>query len=132
MSAVAVPVLLAARPRPHAPAPSLPTLKSIRLLDQLREHVRYLHYSRRTEQAYVHWSKAFIRFHGLRHPAEMGKPEVEAFLDWLASERKVATSRLPVVLSCGEVESIFGAMSGEHRLFAQLLYGTGMRLAEGL
>jgi len=37
------------------------------LLDHARERVRYLHYSRRTEQAYVHWCKAFIRFHGLRH-----------------------------------------------------------------
>jgi site-specific recombinase XerC len=33
----------------------------------VRDRVRYLHYSRRTEQTYVHWSKAFIRFHGLRH-----------------------------------------------------------------
>ena len=36
-----------------------------RLLDQLREQIRYLHYSIRTEQAYVHWVRAFIRFHGL-------------------------------------------------------------------
>lgn len=63
-----------------------------RLLDQLRERVRYLHYSLRTEQAYVHWARAFVRFHGLRHPQEMGQPEVEAFLSWLASERRVATS----------------------------------------
>jgi integrase len=166
MSAAAVSVQLAGRSRPPAPAPSLPALKSTRLLDKLRERVRYLHYSRRTEQAYVHWSKAFIRFHGLRHPAEMGKPEVEAFLSWLASERKVAASthiqalsallflygkvlgqqlpwlqdigrphiqrRLSVVLSRDEVASIFGAMTGEHRLFAQLLCGTGMRLTEGL
>ncbi len=40
-----------------------------RLLDLLRAQVRYMHYSLRTEQAYVHWVRAFIRFHGLRHPA---------------------------------------------------------------
>ena len=39
-----------------------------------------MHYSLRTEEAYVHWSRTFIRFHGLWHPAEMGKAEVEAFL----------------------------------------------------
>lgn len=51
-----------------------------------------LHYSRRTEQAYLYWSRAFIRFHGLRHPAEMGGPEVEAYLTHLASDRGLSPS----------------------------------------
>jgi hypothetical protein len=42
----------------------LPALQSSRLLDQVRERIRYLHYSIRTEQAYVHWVRAFARFHG--------------------------------------------------------------------
>lgn len=46
----------------------------------------------RTEEAYVHWSKAFIRFHGCRHPALMGHAEVEAFLTFLANERNVSAS----------------------------------------
>ncbi len=33
----------------------LPPLRSVKVLDQLRERIRYLHYSLRTEQAYVHW-----------------------------------------------------------------------------
>ncbi len=56
-----------------------PPLQSPRLLGQLRERLRYLHYSLRTEQNYLYWVRCFIRFHGLRHPREMGKPEVEAF-----------------------------------------------------
>ena len=70
----------------------LPPLRSVKVLDQLRERIRYLHYSLRTEQAYVHWVRAFIRFHGVRHPATLGSSEVEAFLSWLASERKVSAS----------------------------------------
>lgn len=66
----------------------LPPLRSVKVLDQLRERIRYLHYSLRTEQAYVHWVRAFIRFHGVRHPATLGSSEVEAFLSWLANERK--------------------------------------------
>ena len=58
----------------------LPPLRSVKVLDQLRERIRYLHYSLRTEQAYVHWVRAFIRFHGVRHPATLGSSEVEAFL----------------------------------------------------
>ena len=51
-----------------------------------------MHYSLRTEQAYVHWVLAFIRFHGVRHPATLGSSEVEEFLSWLANERKVSVS----------------------------------------
>ena len=144
----------------------LPTLRFEKLLDQLRERIRYLHYSMRTEQAYVHWARAFIHFHDRRHPAEMGRPEVELFLSWLTNKRKVSasthsqalsallflygkvlgvdlpwmsgldrprgTKRLPVVLWPDEIARIFAVMEGEHRLFAQLLYGTGLRITEGL
>lgn len=75
------------RPRP---AIDLPPLRAIWVLDQLRERLRLMHYSMRTEETYVYWVKAFIRFHGLRHPAEMGGPEVEAFLTHLADDRLVA------------------------------------------
>lgn len=50
----------------------MPSLKAPRLIDQVRERIRYLHYTRGTEDAYVYWCKAFIRFHGLRHPRDMG------------------------------------------------------------
>lgn len=75
-----------------APAVSLPPLRAVRLLDQLRERIRMLHYSHRTEEAYLHWCRRFIRFHGLRHPLEMGQAEVEAFLTHLAAERGLAPS----------------------------------------
>ena len=52
-------------------APPLPPLQSTtRLLDQVRERVRYLHYSIRTEQACVYWVRAFVRCQGMRHPRE--------------------------------------------------------------
>jgi len=69
-----------------------PLRPAARLLDQLRERIRYSHYSPRTEKAYVYWVRFFIRFHKLRHPREMGAREIEAFLSFLANERKVATS----------------------------------------
>ncbi len=63
-----------------------------RLLDQVREATRRLHYSIRTEDAYVDWAKRFILFHGKRHPLEMGEPEVVAFLTHLAVQKHVAAS----------------------------------------
>lgn len=62
-----------------------PPLQSGRLLDQMRERIRYLHYSLSTEQTYVYWARWFIRFHGLRHPKDMGQQEVERFLTMLAN-----------------------------------------------
>ena len=143
-----------------------PPLQSARLLDQVRERIRYLHYSLRTEESYLHWIRAFIRFHGRRHPRELGGEQVEAFLMWLANERNVAVSthrqalsallflyqkvlgldlpwmqsigrpqrkaRLPVVLSADAVARVLAQLQGEHRLLAQMLYGTGMRITEAL
>jgi integron integrase len=62
------------------------------LLDQVRGKIRLKHYSLRTEQAYSDWIRRFIRFHGTRHPREMGAAEVESFLTHLAVEGKVAAS----------------------------------------
>jgi integron integrase len=145
-----------------------------RLLDLLRQHIRLLHYSIRTEEAYVHWVSAFIRYHGLRHPSELAGPDIQAFLTWLANERDVAPSthrqalsallflyqkvlrqpvpwieeigrprsqrRLPVVLSMAEVQQLLAALDAlpldrqqaPYGLLGRLLYGTGMRLLEGL
>ncbi len=63
-----------------------------RLLQQVHEAIRRLHYSRRTEEAYVHWIKRLIFWSGKRHPASPGEAEVSAFLSHLASERKVAAA----------------------------------------
>lgn len=69
-------------------------LVSKRLLDQVRERIRYLHYSLRTEKAYVYWTRFFVRWAGanggMRHPRELGSAEVEAFLTMLANERQVS------------------------------------------
>ncbi len=145
-------------------------LKSIRLLDQVRERIRYLHYSLSTEKVYLHWVKFFIRWHGrdgrMKHPRDMGPREVEAFLTMLATERKVSASthnqalsailflyrevlaiklpwlddigrpsqkrRIPSVMTRDEVAGLMAQMEGETALLARLLYGTGMRLMEGI
>ncbi len=63
-----------------------------RLLDRVRGALRVRHYSPRTESGYVHWILRYIRFHSIRHPNEMGAPEVSAFLTHLAVEGNVAPS----------------------------------------
>jgi integron integrase len=63
-----------------------------RLLDQVRQQCRLRHYSLRTEQAYVGWIKRFIFFHEKRHPRQMGTPEVEAFLSFLANKGQVSAA----------------------------------------
>ncbi|MBI5451032.1 MAG: integron integrase [Gammaproteobacteria bacterium] len=62
------------------------------LFQVIREHLRVKHYSLRTERTYLGWIRQFIRFHGKRHPREMGAPEIEAFLSYLATHRNVSAS----------------------------------------
>ena len=69
------------------------------LLDQVRDRIRTKHYSIRTEQTYIDWIKRFILFHDKRHPAEMAKKEITAFLTHLAVNRKVAASTQNQALS---------------------------------
>jgi integron integrase len=141
-------------------------LKQPKLLDQLRQALRSRHYSRRTEQTYCHWVKKFIYFHKVRHPAEMGEPEINAFLTHLAVKERVTAStqtqalsallflyrhiigrevgdlghvirarkpkRLPVVMSREEVKAVLANLSGDKKLMASLMYGTGLRLMECL
>jgi integron integrase len=146
--------------------PGSQPLKSARLLDQVRERARYLHYSLSTEKSYLYWVRFFIRWHQLKHPRDMGAAEVEAFLTMLATARKVSSSthnqalsallflyrevlaldlpwldgirrpgysrRIPSVLTGDEVAGILAHLDGDNALVARLLYGTGMRLMEGL
>ena len=67
-------------------------MKKPKLLDQVRNVIRYKHYSIRTEESYIHWIKKFIFFHEKRHPREMEVEEVSQFLTHLAVHDKVASS----------------------------------------
>lgn len=65
---------------------------SKKLVDRLREAIRQRHYARTTEQIYIMWYKQFVRFHGLRHPDDMGDDEITAFLRHLSVNRNVAVA----------------------------------------
>lgn len=132
------------------------------------EAIRVRHYSRRTEQAYWHWTRQFVLWSGKRHPLEMGAPEISEFLTHLATVRCVSAStqrqalaallftyqqalqvelpfvdgivhakqpqRLPEVLTRDEVRRLWEQIpaASVRGLVLRLLYGTGMRLMEGL
>jgi integron integrase len=61
--------------------------------------MRARHLSPRTEQAYLGWILRYIRYHGTRHPSELGEAEIVAFLTHLASERDVSRSTQMQALS---------------------------------
>ena len=65
----------------------------IKLLERVRDAIRTRHYSRRTEEAYVHWIRRFIVHHGTRHPREMGETEVSAFVSGLAARGVSASTQ---------------------------------------
>jgi integron integrase len=78
-------------PPPDSPRP-LRAAQPPRLLDLFRQQLRLRHRSLSTERSYVGWVKRFIIFNGVRHPKEMGKDEIEAFLSHLATDLNVAAS----------------------------------------
>ena len=71
----------------------------MKLMDQVRNKIRYKQYSLRTEQAYTGWIRRYIFFHNKRHPAEMGASEIESFLTHLAVERKVSPATQNLALN---------------------------------
>ncbi|MEX2182353.1 MAG: integron integrase [Gemmatimonadaceae bacterium] len=73
--------------------------RSPRLLDQVRGRIRARHLSPRTEQAYLGWILRYIRYHGKRHPGELGEPEIVAYLTHLADQRRVSRSTQMQALS---------------------------------
>ena len=92
---------------PHVPAPepqasivSFPDGRPRpKLLDQVRQTIRTRHYSRRTEEAYVHWIRRYIVFHGKKHPSTLSVGDISSFLTWLAVERQVSASTQNQALS---------------------------------
>jgi len=64
-----------------------------RLMDQIREVLRYYHYSYKTEKTYSSWILRYIKFYGSKtHPKDMGKDEVERFLSYLTEKRDVSAA----------------------------------------
>ncbi len=64
-----------------------------RLMDQVREVLRYYHYARSTEKSYCQWILRFIYFYGGQtHPKKLGGKEVERFLSYLVVNKKVSGS----------------------------------------
>jgi integron integrase len=134
---------------------------NVRLLDRVRHAMRLRHYSYRTEQQYVGWIRRFILFHHKRHPQELGGPEVESFLSYLAVQRRVAAATqaqalaallflykrvlnldLPWLNSVVRasrpkrlpvvVRRVLSHLDGQFVLIAGLLYGSGLRVLEAL
>lgn len=67
-------------------------MSSRRLLDVMRERLALRRASPHTVAAYTQWVRRFVRFHGGRHPRELGEREMTAFLSCLATQRQVAAS----------------------------------------
>ena len=135
-------------------------------MDQCTEVMRFLHFSSRTIDTYLHWIRRFIVWHGKRHPKDMGAEEVRSFLSHLAVERNVGAStqnqalnalmfmyqdvlgvnlealgpfarakrptRVPTVLTREEVARLWAHLEHPYQLIGRLLYGSGLRLLEGL
>jgi integron integrase len=138
---------------------------SKKLMDQVRECLRYYHYSYRTEQTYLSWILRYLHFFGGKtHPRELNASSVEKYLSHLASVDGVAAAtqrqalnaiaflyrdvldlpldgqiapirskkhpRPPTVMTEDETNRVLSNMTGIHRMMADIMYGSGLRLME--
>ena len=146
----------------------------MKVLDRIRDVGMRRRLARSTIECYQTWVADFLRFSKLgerwRTPAELGGPQVEAFLNHLARDRRLSASsqnqalcavvflytqvladelpaghlgrfqaerakrpaRVPTVLSTHEAQRVIAAINERsmHRLMVEVLYGTGLRVAE--
>lgn len=68
-------------------------------LQSLQDSMLARHYSKRTIASYLYWITQFIRFHGMRHPRELGAAEVMAYLTFLATQREVSVATQKITLN---------------------------------
>lgn len=73
--------------------------KAARLIDQVKEVMRYHHYAIRTEESYIRWILAYIRFNNRQHPRDMGKEHIEAFLTHMAVDKNYAAATQNLALN---------------------------------
>lgn len=67
--------------------------RNLKIMDQVRETLRYYHYAYRTEQTYCQWILRYIYFYEKKvHPKDLGARDVERFLSSLATKDKVSAS----------------------------------------
>jgi len=89
--AVAIDVVSSVMQQYPEPVQDMPA-RNPKLLERVRLVMRARHMSPRTERAYVGWIRRYVRYHGLRHPSELGERGVVAFVTHLAAAQRVARS----------------------------------------
>jgi hypothetical protein len=62
------------------------------IIGRVRNEIRYLHYSVRTEQNYTHWINRFMAFHKGMPINKFGAGEIKKYLEYLAVKRGVSAS----------------------------------------
>lgn len=78
--------------------PNIPK-EPVRLLDQVRRHMRDAGYAWKTEKTYIHWMRRFILFYGKQHPAHMSSVHINRFLSNLANERHCSPATQRIALN---------------------------------
>lgn len=80
------------------------------LLTQLNTALLSAHYSPRTREAYIGWARRFITFHAMNAPEALDAGHIKAYLDYLATDRRVASSTQNQALNA--LVYLFGTVLG--------------------
>ncbi len=61
-------------------------------IESVRQKLRALRYSYRTEKSYLRWMRAYIRYHNYQHPNTLGEADIDAYLSHLANTKNVSAA----------------------------------------
>ena len=149
---------------PPGEAAQTPPLQAEEIVAEMNRLLQLRRYSPRTERSYSGWAKRFLRYLGPSRSSTPTTADVQAYLSYLATRRKVSAStqnqafnallflyrhvfmvefgemaatvrakrgrKIPLVLSCAEVQAVLSCLTGKRRLMVALIYGAGLRLGE--
>lgn len=91
MQVLVPPEVRSRHPARFNPGPAAPAASTApKLRDRMREQIRLEGKSPNTAAVYWHWTKGYIRFHGLAHPQDLGADDVRRYLNHLVNDRQVS------------------------------------------
>ncbi len=70
-----------------------------KFMQSVRNHLRARHYSKRTEETYIHWIGRYIRYNEMAHPDSLESTDVVRFLEHLVIANNVSPSTQRVALN---------------------------------
>lgn len=98
----------------------------VKLLDQLRAHMRSRNLAYKTELTYIRWIRSFIYFHEKKHPRDLSPPQIDEYLTYLAVQLNLSINTQKTALNA--LVYLYKQFYGVHDLKLEFRHSTKPRI----